>query len=251
MLFVEKTEILKPIWDPEWWNSVWGESIMSWIVIFILLVLAIIVGIVFRHKDPTKPEKGLAFIVVFIVEKIDGMVENLMGPKYKNFGGYILPVTLYIGLSFLIGLIGFPNPLSFLGNTLVLGICTFLWIHITAIRANKWKYFHRYVEPFAFFLPINLLGMWAPLLSLSLRIFGNALAGYTLMSIVYWALGGLSGKIFSFIGISGVASGIIPPIITPVLHAYFDAFSGMIQTLIFIMLTMILVSQEDPDPTIG
>jgi len=49
----------------------------------------------------------------------------------------------------------------------------------------------------------------------------------------------------------GIGSMILPPIITPVLHAYFDAFSGMIQTLIFIMLTMIWIQQEDPDPELN
>ena len=96
-------------------------------------------------------------------------------------------------------------------------------------------------------LPINLLSMWAPLLSLSLRLFGNALAGYTLMSIVYFFLGQVSEMIFGgFIG-GGFGSVIIPPLITPILHAYFDVFSSAIQVLIFVMLTMIFVAQEDND----
>ena len=40
---------------------------------------------------------------------------------------------------------------------------------------------------------------------------------------------------------------IITPVITGVLHMYFDIFSGLIQTLVYTMLTMIFVSQEDPD----
>ena len=92
--------------------------------------------------------------------------------------------------------------------------------------------------------------MWAPLLSLSLRLFGNALAGFTLMSIIYYALGNLSTLIFGMFIPSGWASIILPPFITPVLHLYFDVFSGVIQTLIFVMLTMIFISQEDPEEEI-
>ena len=119
-------------------------------------------------------------------------------------------------------------------------------IHITAAKANKLGYFKRYIEPIPVLLPINLLSMWAPLLSLSLRLFGNALAGYCLMSIVYYFTEQLSALIFQFIN-SGVNQIFVSWIITPALHAYFDVFSGAIQTMVFVILTMIWVSQEDPE----
>ena len=37
-------------------------------------------------------------------------------------------------------------------------------------------------------------------------------------------------------------------VVAPVLHAYFDIFSAFIQTLIFITLTMLLISVEIPAP---
>jgi len=228
-------------------NMFTGENYMSYIVIFICIVLAIIINIIFKHKDPFKPDKGFALIVVLIVEKIDEMVKSLMGKKYQKYGGYFLALATYIGLSFIVGMMGLPGPMTSLGNTLSIGLVTFVLIHYTAAKANKWKYFNRYIEPIPVLLPINLLSMWAPLLSISLRIFGNALAGFTLMNIVYWALGNVSANIFAFLP-AGWNSIILAPIITPVLHAYFDAFSGMIQTLIFMMLSMIWIQQEDPDP---
>ena len=94
-----------------------------------------------------------------------------------------------------------------------------------------------------------IITMWAPLLSLTLRLFGNALSGFSIMALVYAALEALSSDIFRPIfgitggGISG-ADIIIAPIITPVLHLYFDLFSSFIQTLVFSMLTMIFISQE-------
>lgn len=223
-----------------------GENIMSYIVIGIIIVIAIICNIVFKKLDPTKPEKGFALVMVFIVEKVDAMVEDLMGKKYNGFGGYILGLASYIVLSFMVGLIGLPGPLTNLGNAFSIGLCSFVLIHANAVKANKIGYFKRFIEPIPFLLPINLLSMWAPLLSLSIRIFGNALSGFTLMSIVYWALNKLSLAIFGFMGSFGGI--ILAPIFTPILHAYFDVFSGAIQTLIFTMLTMILVSLEDLDP---
>lgn len=228
-----------------------GENITSLIVMGLIILLSIIIYFVFRKKNPRSVIKGFTMIICLIVEKIDGMVLDLMGKKYKKFGGYALGLTLYIGLSFFVGLLGLPGPMTSLCNTLSIGLCTFVLIHANAVKANHWGYFKRYIEPSPIMLPINLLSMWAPLLSISLRIFGNALSGFTLMGIIYWALGGVSNSIFgSFVGY-GWSSVILPPFITAILHAYFDVFSGAIQTLIFLMLTMIQIAQEDPEPELA
>lgn len=227
-----------------------GEFIMSLIVMSFIIILSFVLYFIFRKKDPTKPEKGIALVFTFIVEKVDNMVKDLMGKKYDGFGGYIMGLAMYIAFSFIVGVTGLPGPMSFLGNTFAIGLCTFILIHANAVKANKWGYFKRFVDPAPFMLPINLLSMWAPLLSISLRIFGNALSGFTLMSIVYWALDNLSFKIFGFLG-APLGYMILPPFITPILHAYFDVFSGAIQTLIFIMLTMVQVSIEDLDPELA
>ena len=118
-------------------------------------------------------------------------------------------------------------------------------IHANAVRFNKFRYFKRYVEPIPLFLPINLFSMWAPLLSLTMRLFGNALAGWTLMTLLYAALKSVSAKIFSFIP-NGYGAAVLPPFVTPILHAYFDLFSGLIQTVVFLFLSMIFIANEGP-----
>ena len=222
------------------------EVISSLIVIFIILILAIIVGIQARHQDPLKKPKGLLLIAEIGVNFFDGLVENLMGPYFKGFGGYIMAVAVYLFLSFIFGLCGLPSPVTYMAVPLSLSFLTFMLIHITSARYTKWGYFKRYIDPIPIFLPINLISMWAPVLSLTLRLLGNAIAGWTLMSIVYVALENLSTMIFSFIP-AGWNSLMIAPIITPVLHAYFDLFSGFIQTTVFIFLSMCLISNEVPD----
>jgi F-type H+-transporting ATPase subunit a len=78
-----------------------------------------------------------------------------------------------------------------------------------------------------FLLPINIIGEFANPVSLSFRLFGNMLGGGIIMALLYSALAGL----------------IIFPIIIPVpFHFYFDIFSGLLQSFIFTMLTMVFVS---------
>jgi F-type H+-transporting ATPase subunit a len=153
---------------------------------------------------------------------------------------------MYLFISFIFGLTGLPSPVTYMAVPLSLGLVTFLLIHYTSARYTKWRYFKRYIDPIPIFLPINLISMWAPLLSLTLRLFGNAIAGWALLSIVEYALRDLSSTLFSFIQ-SEWNQVFLAPLPLAILHAYFDVFSGLIQTFVFILLTSIFIGQEIPE----
>lgn len=226
-----------------------GETISSLIVVGIICLLSFYIAIRARFQNPLKAPKGLLFVYEALVNLFDGLVENLMGRRYRGFGGYIMAIGMYLFISFIFGLTGLPSPITYLATPLSLGLFTFGLIHLNAMKTNKFRYFKRFVDPIPVFLPINLISMWAPLLSLTMRLFGNALAGWTLMTLLYTALESLSNSIFSAIP-GGWGSVILPPFITPVLHAYFDLFSGLIQTVVFLFLSMIFIGNEGPEDDI-
>lgn len=226
------------------------EVISSLIVMGILIVLSIIIAIQAHYHDPLKKPTGLLFLAEVGVTFFDHLVEDMMGPKFRGFGGYIMAVAVYLFIAFIFGLTGLPSPVTNLAIPLSLALCTFVLIHATSVKYTKFKYFKRYIDPIPVFLPVNLISMWAPLLSMSLRLFGNAISGWALMSIVYYALENLSATIFSFMGDIGWNQIFIAPFVTPVLHLYFDLFSGLIQTTIFIFLTMINIGIEAPEDDI-
>ena len=84
-------------------------------------------------------------------------------------------------------------------------------------------------KPLPFLFPINLIGEIAVPFSVSLRLFGNVVSGTVIMALIY----GLLSKV---------------AILWPgILHAYFDLFSGAIQTYVFCMLTMVWITQKIPE----
>ena len=89
--------------------------------------------------------------------------------------------------------------------------------------------------------------MWSPLLSLSLRLFVNATAGGVLLTLVYSFMNGLGDEVINAANESLHAGAFRTPFVTPILHAYFDLFSGLIQTLVFISLSIILIGSEKPE----
>lgn len=225
-----------------------GETISSLFVMGILILLSFYVAIRARFADPLKKPKGILFLVEVGVNFFDNLTEQLMGKHYRGFGGFMMAVAAYLFIAFIWGLTGLPSPVTYLATPLSLGFIAFTLIHLNAIRFNKMNYFKRFVEPIPLFLPVNLISMWAPLLSLTMRLFGNALAGWTLMTLVYGAFNGIGGVVIDFVNNSQLhVGGMIAPFITPVLHAYFDLFSGLIQTCVFMFLTMIFIANEGPE----
>jgi F-type H+-transporting ATPase subunit a len=198
-----------------------------------------------KKVDPLKKPKGIMLIAELIVFTIERLVKTNMGRHFNFMTPYFLSITLYIFIGFLFGLTGLSSPLSYYMNTFTIVLISFILIHYTAIKTNGWKYFNRFIEPFPVFLPINLVSIWAPLVSMSFRIFGNILSGFILMSLIYFSLGELSSLIFTFLP-AGVNSLWLAPLVAPWFHLYFDLFSALIQTLVFISLSMLFIAQEGP-----
>ena len=230
-----------------------GPLISSLAVMLIVLVAAIIVGIQARHHDPMKAPKGLLGLASGFVEWIDSWGEGVMGRHPGNFSGYFLCLFCYLFLAFLWSVTGFPSVIDNLIFPLSLSLVMFVIIQFLGLRHSKWHYFHRYVEPVAFFLPVNLITMWSPIISTTLRMFGNATAGTVVIGLVNWALKNVSVMLFS-----GLAAGYANPLDSPaavffawipigILNLYFGLFSAYIQTLVFASLNGVWFSQELPE----
>ena len=226
-----------------------GGVVTSMLVMLVMIILAIIIGIQARFHNPLKKPKGLLLLAEVGVTFFENFAEGMLGKRFRVFGGYLLAIGVYLFIAFIFGLTGLPSPMTTLSVPLSLGLSTFILIHATAIKYNRWKYFKRYVEPLPLFLPINLISMWAPLLSLSLRLFGNALSGFVIMNIVYYALQNLSAMVFASLeaSIGAWNQVFFAPFLAWILHLYFDLFSGFIQTTVFLSLTTIYVGQEVPE----
>lgn len=230
-----------------------GGVVTSLIVILIMIILAIYIGIRAHFQDPLKRPKGLLFIAEIGVNFFENMAEGLLGKRFRIFGGYLMAIGVYMFLAFIFGLTGLPSPITYMAIPLSLGLSTFMLIHATAIKYNKFRYFKRYIEPVPVFLPVNLISMWAPLLSLTLRIFGNAISGFVIMSIIYAGLETASASIFAALEpmIGEWNQVFLAPLVTWVFHLYFDLWAGFIQTTVFLSLTSIYVGQEIPEDLVG
>ena len=197
------------------------------VVCTILIVFAAIVRS--KLKDTDGKPGALQNVAELLVEMLDNMVKNSMGTKGNPYRNYIGALFAFLLISNLSGLLGLRPPTADYGVTLGLGLITFFIVQFNNVRYNKVGAFTDLFKPLPFLFPINLIGEIATPISLSLRLFGNVLAGTVIMALIY----GLLYKVAYFW--------------PGVLHVYFDIFSGAIQAYVFCMLTMVFVGNKIPD----
>jgi len=202
----------------------------TWIIVILLSIFAIYINKKLRNAKVDEKPSGILNFIELLVEGVESLVKTTMGPDKIKFAPYIGTLAMFLAVANLFGLIGFAPPTSDYSVTLALALMTFVLTQYYGAKANGFGgYLKGFLDPVPFLLPLNIIGELANPVSLSFRLFGNVLSGVIIMGLLYSALGFLS------------------PIIAPAFHAYFDLFSGLIQTFIFVMLTMVFISMKMGD----
>lgn len=245
----------------------------SLLVMLIVLILGIIVGFLARRglkkKTYLERPKGLLYLAELYTGYIEKFVEDNMGEENKAWSGYIFTLFIYLIVAFNISLLGLPSVIDWLAAPLSLSVIMFVLIQATAIRHQHFGYFHRYIEPIFVFLPINLVTMWSPIISTTMRLVGNCLAGTVIIGLVQWALSEASGAIFNLMGgLTDLAHAnyvpfwdvdqgtvwtqiFLAPIPMGILNLYFSLFSSVVQTLVFASLNALWIAQEIPEKDVS
>ncbi|MGV3024447.1 F0F1 ATP synthase subunit A [Clostridium thermobutyricum] len=207
--------------------SISGDIVIQWVVMGILILIAMIFTRNFSVENPSK----IQIVLELIYEKVNNLVEENMDKSYSSYIPFVGTLAIYLGVLNILGIFGFAPPTRNLSVVTGFTIITFVLVHGNAIKRNGLKsYFKSYGRPFVAMLPITIMEKIVFPLSLALRLFGNVLAATIVVELVYTGL----SKINWF------AQLVIP--IAP--HGFFDLFDGTIQTIIFVMLTIITIKLQ-------
>lgn len=227
------------------------SDVYTIILLTIILGIAIvIIGKKIEKLDPLKKPTGVCGAVILGVKRVyETCKENTGTDIGLRLAPYVLVLWVYIFCANIFSLFGFESPTSNLSVTLLLAFITWLLIQITEFKYGGVKaYFHSFIEPIPVMLPMNIIGKFSTMISMSLRLFGNITCGGIMMQLVYSAAQLLSNSIVGLFSNSNVqVFNFMAPIIAPLLHGYFDVFSGFVQTLVFVTLTVVLIGNDVPD----
>jgi F-type H+-transporting ATPase subunit a len=211
-----------------------GDQMVSLLIIVSALVLMLLViGIALKRVDPLGDVPRWLIPWLAIVEIINNFTKTNIGRRWKHYAPYFLALALSLLFQNICSIFGLVNPTSYMITNAALAIITFFIVQITGIRSLGLKgYLKSFIGPvpaLAFIMiPINIISEFALPVSLTLRLTGNIVAGNVISMLV---------KSF------GPATVVVMPLI----NVYFDLMSGVIQTFVFVILTIIFTSMKIDD----
>lgn len=204
----------------------------SHVCMLIIIVAIMIFALIARHKIMNAKEipTGFQNVIELIVETLQGFVNSSMGEHGKKYVNYVGTLFMFVLLSNISGLFGLRPPTADFGTTFCLALITWVMIQYNNVKYNKLGVITGLFQPLPFLFPINLIGEIATPISMSLRLFGNIMAGTVMMALFY-----------------GLLPTLVQIGIPAFLHAYLDVFSGAIQAYVFAMLTMTFIKDKIGD----
>jgi F-type H+-transporting ATPase subunit a len=213
------------------WKLQTDTILSTWFLLFLISIAAWYI-----NRILTKEKHPLRFLVLKYVEAFkDLFLQSLRYAPIEHVA-FITSIFTFILLSNIASLIPWlEEPTKDLNTTFALGIISFLYVHGTAIRTNGFSHYAKgYFQPFAIMLPLNIIGTFSTILSLSFRLFGNIFGGFIISSL-YFSFINSSIWLQIFGLVSGLNLGI---------SLAFGICEGFIQAFVFSVLTLTYLSLE-------
>lgn len=199
--------------------------INTWIVMAILILAALILRLTVVRKMKIQPgtaQNALEFAVEWVVNYVHSKAHGLG----EGLSAYIFTIAAFLlGCAFL-ELFGLHTPAADITMTFAMALITFILINFYGFRKKGLKgRIKALSSPTPVILPIKLLTDIALPVSMSVRLFGNMLAGMIVVDLIYSSLGNYAVGIPSTVGL------------------YFNVFHPLIQAFIFVTLTLTFINE--------
>lgn len=198
----------------------------SWIAALILILFSVIAT---RNMRPVP--SGLQNVAEGIVELLLGLSEQVAGARARALLPLVATLFLFIVFSNWIGILPGVGTLqinhhavlrsanSDLSITAAMAIIVFFWVQISGLRSGVLAYIWKFIWPPGI-AQLELISEFTRPFSLAVRLFGNIVAGFILVEVMLQ---------------------IAPPVI-PAVFLALELGVGLIQALIFAILTLAFVT---------
>lgn len=193
--------------------------VVTWIIMAVIIIAAFVLTRNLKVQNIGKRQA----LAEFIYNKLNSMVEGMIGHEGKRYVPYLVTVLIYIGFANIIGLFGFKSPTKDLMVPAALAIMSIVLVEAAGIyHKGVKKWLHKFTEPVAVVTPINILEIFTRPLSLCMRLFGNVLGAFVIMELIKM---------------------VVPVILPAIFSCYFDLFDGLLQAYVFVFLTSMYIGE--------
>lgn len=217
--------------------TITNSMLVSWVITALLCILALTIS---KKITSSNKPKGIQNFLEAIIEMLYGMVAGIMGERkskqvFKYIATFFIFILLgnWIGLLPGVGTIGFEHEHEFvpffrgatadINVTLGLALAAVFLIQYIGLKNLGLHYlgkFFNFKTPITAFIGIlELIAEFAKILSFAFRLFGNIFAGEVLLTVIAFLV----------------------PIIAPLPFLGLELFVGIVQALVFSMLTLVFM----------
>ena len=195
--------------------------------IFVSLIIVVIALLGYRQLKKTEsdiiPASKLTFrnFAELIVEALSGLINTNMGSRGKEFTLLVGTLAIFILFNNLSGLVpGFLPATDNVNTTFACSLTVFFMTHYYGVREHCIKYLKQFLGPLLWLapimIPIELISHLARPLSLGLRLFGNIFGDHQVTAMAIFFL----------------------PFVLPVPAMILGLFVSLVQTFVFMLLSM-------------
>jgi F-type H+-transporting ATPase subunit a len=195
---------------------------MEILVLGLLVIFFVLVRLSLNVEKPGPIQQIAEMLHGFVSDQAD----SIIGHRAQRYVMFTTCVLMFVLASNLLGMVpGLLAPTSVATVPLGIALLCFLYYHFHGVRENGLGYFKQFVGPIWWIswmmLPIELISHFARVLSLTVRLYANMFAG-EMVTLVFFSL---------------------VPIGIPIVFMGLHLGVALIQAYIFMLLTMIYVSQ--------
>jgi F-type H+-transporting ATPase subunit a len=214
------TAVLRAVhFEPKYPSAPISNSFAMELLVFTILLLLFFL---LRSRLSVDSPGGLQHVFESVEGFVQGQSEEIIGHHSEGYTAFLATLCFFILLCNLIGVIpGFESPTAVPIVPLGCAICAFVYYHTQGFKHAGIGYLKQFAGPVPalspLMIPIELISHLARVLSLTIRLTANMLAG-DLVTLVFFSL---------------------IPIGIPILFLGLHIGVSLLQTYIFILLTTV------------
>ena len=224
----EETKLEFSLWPER--VEVFGTSlsytvIFTWVAMAVLITAALVIRLTVFRKPKDMPS-GAQNVIELIVESVSKYTKTQAHGTGEFLCSYILSIGSLLVMSAFLELFRVRPPTADITMTFSLALMTFILINFYGIKKKGIKgRIKSLASPTPIVFPFRIISDLAIPVSMACRLFGNMLGGMIVIDLLYMALGSNAVAIPSVFGL------------------YFNAFHPLIQTFIFVTLTLTFINE--------
>ncbi len=205
----------------------------------IILIMSIYVFVLRPQKKGAAPRSKFAAFLEMYYEGFIKLLDGLSGGKNSWSYPYLFTLFNFIFINCLVPWIGFESAATSIMFTFPLALVSFIGIYVIGIGTMGFVKFckHKYSNP------MEIVLQFAPLISMSIRLFAATLAGAIIGNVPWIIVQGITGPA----GVDGnVVATWTPAVQMLVMWVWklADTLLSLIQAFVFMTLTVIFWSMD-------